>query len=494
MISKDEIAALVRGMSTTVKDFVAWSVAPLAARQDEIEKRLDGIPAGPKGEPGDKGADAVAPDPQVIAELLSHQVKTLAETQIKSLFAEAAPTLKGADGEPGKHGDKGPSGESIKGEPGAPGKDADPVDTVALAATVLDQLAPIAKQQIDDAVAALPLAKDGKNGADATPVDVDALAASVTAVVETRAAAKIDSMFQALPAPKDGANGNDGLPGAQGAPGKDVDPAVVDELRALAASVQAALVNTQEALIERGDALIQQGVAIDALHTKLAELPTPKDGAPGVQGIAGEQGLPGKDGTGIKGERGESGKDAYEMACERGYKGTQSEWLGSLHGADGQDAFGTKFIRGIDESRSYPKGTYALYKHKLIQAARATSNIVGDDLKAAGWDVMIGEPALVVERSDDFRTFTFKHIYADGETVEHSFEMPVVIDRGAYAQGKEYAAGDSITWGGSTFIATRATKDAPKGSDDWRLSCKRGNDGKDWDDPTRKTSGTAVRI
>jgi hypothetical protein len=54
----------------------------------------------------------------------------------------------------------------------------------------------------------------------------------------------------------------------------------------------------------------------------------------------------------------------------------------------------------------------------------------------------------------------------------------VPIDRGVYREGTAYERGDSVTWGGSSFIAQRATTGKPEVSEDWRLSVKRGRDGK----------------
>lgn len=66
-----------------------------------------------------------------------------------------------------------------------------------------------------------------------------------------------------------------------------------------------------------------------------------------------------------------------------------------------------------------------------------------------------------------------------GERVkEFAFTMPVVIDRGVYRDGSEYKAGDGVTWGGSFWIAQKDTSAKPDAGDDWRLSVKRGRDGK----------------
>lgn len=75
---------------------------------------------------------------------------------------------------------------------------------------------------------------------------------------------------------------------------------------------------------------------------------------------------------------------------------------------------------------------------------------------------------------------TVKLKFVKGERVkEFSFALPVVIDRGVYREGNEYKAGDAVTWGGSLWIAQKDTNAKPDASDEWRLSVKRGRDGKD---------------
>jgi hypothetical protein len=63
---------------------------------------------------------------------------------------------------------------------------------------------------------------------------------------------------------------------------------------------------------------------------------------------------------------------------------------------------------------------------------------------------------------------------------EFALSFPMVIDRGVWRE-QGYAKGDGVTWGGSFFIAQRATESAekPGNSDGWRLSVKKGRDGKD---------------
>jgi hypothetical protein len=79
---------------------------------------------------------------------------------------------------------------------------------------------------------------------------------------------------------------------------------------------------------------------------------------------------------------------------------------------------------------------------------------------------------------DGEKTVTLK--FTRGDIVkEFPIVMPVVIDRGVFKDGGEYKAGDAVTWAGSVWIAQNDTGAKPDSSDDWRLSVKRGRDGKD---------------
>lgn len=71
--------------------------------------------------------------------------------------------------------------------------------------------------------------------------------------------------------------------------------------------------------------------------------------------------------------------------------------------------------------------------------------------------------------------------YRRGEEVqEFRHVTATVIDRGVWKQGP-YQRGDSVSHGGSTWIAQKDTETKPDTPDsDWRLSAKRGRDGKDF--------------
>lgn len=81
--------------------------------------------------------------------------------------------------------------------------------------------------------------------------------------------------------------------------------------------------------------------------------------------------------------------------------------------------------------------------------------------------------------AEDGRTVTVK--MQAGETIlEKSIKLATVIDRGVFKSGGQYEKGDAVSYGGCLWIAQ---KDAPEGvpgaAPDWRLSVKKGRDGKD---------------
>ena len=80
---------------------------------------------------------------------------------------------------------------------------------------------------------------------------------------------------------------------------------------------------------------------------------------------------------------------------------------------------------------------------------------------------------------DGERTFKFVLVQGDRKK-EFAFDVPIVLDRGIYADGKSYARGDAVTWDGSSWIAqTDGAKEKPGTGKEWRLAIKRGTRGKD---------------
>jgi collagen type III alpha len=200
-------------------------------------------------------------------------------------------------------------------------------------------------------------------------------------------------------------------------------------------------------------------------------------GAIGPQGDKGEPGPAGKDGaTGERGEKGEPGGAGPQG--ERGEKGMDGR--DGMEGPAGRDAAQLEILSGIDPDRKYQRNTYATHKGGIWRSYRAT-DALGDDAMKAGWECIVnGIDCETEEASDDGRTITRTTVYSNGKTFERVTKSVVLIYRGIWTEGKQYALGDSVTWNGSVWIAE---KEAPEGrpadgvSTDWRLSVKRGDKG-----------------
>jgi len=180
--------------------------------------------------------------------------------------------------------------------------------------------------------------------------------------------------------------------------------------------------------------------------------PPGRDGAKGPDGVAGRDGLDGKDGRdGVDGAPGAPGRD--------GAKGLDG--VAGRDGLDGKD--GRDGLPGVP-GRDGEKG---------LDGANGRDGANGAD--GLGFDDMTEELA------DDGRTIIRR--YSSGDRVKefrHTFS--VVLDRGVFSAGKSYEPGDAVTWGGSLFIAQKATSAKPGEASDasraWRLAVKRGGDGK----------------
>lgn len=98
-------------------------------------------------------------------------------------------------------------------------------------------------------------------------------------------------------------------------------------------------------------------------------------------------------------------------------------------------------------------------------------------------DGVDGRDALDIEDFDlslgeDGRTVTAS--LKRGETViEKSIKLATILDRGVYKSGQEYEKGDGVTYGGCFWICQKDGAGTPGSGDDWRLSVKRGRDGRE---------------
>jgi len=244
------------------------------------------------------------------------------------------------------------------------------------------------------------------------------------------------------------------------------------------------------------------GQRIDSIVKRLDDMPVPKDGEPGKDGVNGVDGANGTDGRdGVDGKDGPAGVDGKSVSVEEvrelvatavqvsiekaiaqipqakdGTNGRDGE-NGShgVDGAPGRDAAHLEILPAIDLAKSYARGTYAKHAGGLWRSYETTTGL-------KGWECIVeGVAHLSVEQHpENPRKFFLNLATSGGREEVKEFNLPVVLYRGIFKEGDAYEAGDSVTWGGSTWIALQETASKPDSVDGtWRLAVKRGSPGKD---------------
>lgn len=213
-------------------------------------------------------------------------------------------------------------------------------------------------------------------------------------------------------------------------------------------------------------------------------------GDPGdsVKGEKGDKGEPGESIKGDKGDPGEKGEPGEPGA--KGEKGDPGESIKGDPGRDGEhgrDALDIDIQRSINQEKRYPRGSYASHNGGLWVSRRTTDGMDGWECIVRGWDL----PEVVQDESDP-RVIKMLMRASDGETVERSFRIPFVLDKGVFKEGATYEEGDGVTFAGCFWIAKKETDAKPEGGDNWRLAVKKGRDGKDGRDGIDMTK--AVKI
>ena len=244
----------------------------------------------------------------------------------------------------------------------------------------------------------------------------------------------------------------------------------------------------------------------DRIVARLASIiPPPEKGEKGDPGPQGDKGDPGDAGPqgerGLDGSNGKDGRDADEDAIvqrvleaipkpvdgkdglpgQKGADGTDGrDGRDGKEGPAGRDALDIEILDAIEEGRSYAAGTFAKHRAGLWKAIRNTDPISGDaSLGKAGWQLVFdGFLNPVVKSSEDLRTFTLAFERSGGSVASFDFQLPVVIHKGIFKSGTQYARGDCVTWDGSSWIALEDTNETPGTSKAWRMSVRKGRDAK----------------
>lgn len=190
--------------------------------------------------------------------------------------------------------------------------------------------------------------------------------------------------------------------------------------------------------------------ALDGFSSKAMALveaiPKPKDGRDGIDG---KDGAPGKDGV--------DGKSITVDDVAPMLERKMAEWA-----LDFERRAQETLQRAIDRMPVPQDGA---------PGKDGRDGIDGKDglgVEDFHWDLDVdaGEMVLVFERGDVRKEFRKP--------------VPVMVDRGVFKAGEQYRQGNSVTWGGSSWIAQKHDPAGKPGeSADWRLSVKKGRDGKD---------------
>jgi hypothetical protein len=140
---------------------------------------------------------------------------------------------------------------------------------------------------------------------------------------------------------------------------------------------------------------------------------------------------------------------------------------------DGRDALELEILPTIDESKQYARGTYAAFRGGLWRSYERTHGM-------RGWECIVDGVDGVSVAQDGERAFSVRATKSSGVTVAEKFEMPIQIYKGVHRDGDEYAAHDTVTWGGSQWVSNKsANTDKPGANDSWTLCVKAGRAGKD---------------
>jgi hypothetical protein len=298
-------------------------------------------------------------------------------------------------------------------------------------------------ESLEKAIASAPVPVNGKDGAS---VSIDDL----RPVVAEEVAAQISQ----VPAAKDGVDGKDG---------KDADPEYIK-------SVIAEEVSKVPAAKDGKDADIQQVKALIA--EEVAKIEKPKDGVNGkdadleiVKGFIQQE---------VKSIPAPKVETFTLQQVEKMVADAVAAAIANIppakDGEDGKDALAIQILPAIDESKSYPRGTFALHKNGTWRAYQKTVGM-------KGWEcTQVGVADINIEMVDD-RTLSIKTILSNGETQEKTLKLKNTIYKGVVKDGEVYEECDFVTWGGSIWHCDEPTNERPReGHKSWTLAVKKGRD------------------
>ncbi len=264
--------------------------------------------------------------------------------------------------------------------------------------------------------------------------------------------------LKSIPAPKDGINGIDG---------KDGTSVTIEDILPLIPEAK----NGVDGKDGRDGVDGKDGTSI-TIDDILPLIPEVKHG---IDGKDGRDGINGKDGTSV------SLEDIQKLVDTEVNKRMAliPKAIDGINGKDGKDglpgrdAAHIEILPGIDEAKSYMRGTFAKHNGGLFRSYEQTFGM-------KGWECIVdGIAELSVEQEGE-RIFKAKATLSSGQVTEKQMYIPAQIYKGVWVAGG-YDVGDGVTWGGSQWQCIEPTQDKPgeAGSKGWKLSVKCGRNGKD---------------
>lgn len=318
-----------------------------------------------------------------------------------------------------------------------------------------------ARKMIDDAIAALPVFKDGVDGKDAE-IPWDFLNEQLSAGMEMLSN-QLNKKMESIPVPRDGVDGKDGKDGVDGTDGKDgVDgkAEVVDYLRL--------------------------GDIVKDFLPRYFEVNPVKDGKDGADGADGKDGASGADGRDVDLDDlhkfiASSVSDAVDAIPA---SAVPVNVVGGYIDRDGNLCHtlsdGTIKILGIVVGRDGKDVDLAAVREKIEELYASTPKPLNGKDGKDGKDG-VGFEAMSIVRIDE-RNFELIVANEDGSNSQSfPFSVDSQVNRGFWKEDVVYTRGDLVTLGGSQWCCmVEHTMMRPETGDgnDWHLSVKRGRDGK----------------
>lgn len=430
-MTADELQAVMDSVGIVMREAIATATGPLLVKIATLETQLSTKALEFEGQ--------------------SARLDGLVKAAVFDAVAQIPVPKDGQDGKPGERGERG--------EPGR--------DGLAGASVTVADLQPLIAAELASALASVPPPKDGRDGVNVTPADVQPVIA-----------AEVARQVAMLPVPKDGQDGR-GLTPA------DVAPLIESEVASAIKALPPPKDGTDGVSVTVAD--VQPLIASEVARAVNA-LPIPKNGQDG---------------------RSVTPADVAPLIVAEVTKAIASI-PSPTNGRDGRDAPSLEELTVvIDAHVEKSIGRLVVPKsalidsdgHLLLSFTDGSTKDIGRVMGKDGTPGIPGRDGLpgskgergidgrdgldglglddAVVEYDGERGFVFK--FSRGSRVKEfgKFEIPCLISRGSWQEGRLYDKGDGVVRNGSFWEATAPTSEKPgNGATAWRLIAKCGADGR----------------